>query len=83
MSKPMHLNEGYMVHAHVRELDFLKRLSIIDGEIFYNTGAIMHRVKDRIDMYEDKINEDPDAYEEELERLNASKYRQAEHLRTL
>lgn len=83
MSKPMHQNEGYMEHMHIKELDFLKRLSIIDGEIYFNTGALLQPISDRIDMYEDMVSRHPDTYSEEINRLEEEKERQREHLRNV
>lgn len=72
-----------MAHIHVAELDWLKRLSIIDGNIMFDTGALLQAVSDRIEMYEDMIKQSPETYKEELQRLKDEKVRQQEHLRTM
>lgn len=66
MSNPIHQHEGYMAHMHVKELDFLKRISVEDGVLVYHTGTIIQPVNDRIQMYEEMIERSPDTYADEL-----------------
>jgi hypothetical protein len=76
------VNSGeYAAHAHVTHWDTLKRLSIIDGEIYYNTGALQHKISDRIEMFERDF--DRPEYKTELDILEDIEKRQREHLRTM
>lgn len=83
MSNKIHNHPDYMVHMHVKELDWLSRLSIRNGEIIFDTGAILQPVIDRIKMYEDMIARNQKDYAPELERLETEKNRQREHLRSM
>jgi len=76
-------SKEYMVHTHITELDFLRRLSVVNGEMLYSTGAFLQPVTDRIKMYEEMIERNPSDYAEELKTLAADKKRQEEHLKTL
>lgn len=83
MSKPIHQHEGYMAHMHVKEWDLMKRLSIEDGEIVFNTGALIQTLEDRIKMFEDMFALRPETYKEEMKRLQEEKESQRRHLETL
>jgi len=82
MSKPIHQHEDYMAYMHVSQWDFMKRLSVRDGEIFYDTGVILHPISDRIKIYEAFFEKEPETYKKELDQLKKDRVRQKEILRS-
>ena len=71
----------YAAHMNTTHWHTLKNLSIVDGDIVYNTGAILHPIKDRIEMFEQDF--DRPEYMEQLQIIEDDKIRQQDHLRSM
>lgn len=70
----------YAALLNTRHYDTLKRLSIIDGKIHFNTGAFLQPIDERIELFEQ--SHDEPAYIEQLEIIADEDKRQREYLRT-
>jgi hypothetical protein len=70
----------YAALLNTRHYDTLKRLSVIEGKIYFDTGAFLQPIDDRMEMFERSHNEP--AYIEQLDMIADEDRRQKEYLRS-